>query len=61
MKKSANRPQRLALTELDAALGNALLRVEQARDLSQKECLDVSGGWPGEVDPTTMGYVNREN
>ena len=55
MKKSANRPQRLAVTELDAALGEALQRVEQARELSQKECLEVSGGWPD--DPATMGYM----
>jgi hypothetical protein len=53
MKKSANRPQRLALTELDTALGEALQRVEQARDLSQKECSEVSGGWPD----TTMGML----
>ncbi len=59
MKKSVNRPQRLALTELDGALDKALQRVEQARELSQTECLTASGGMGGTkvfTTPVTFGF-----
>ncbi len=44
MKNEISRPRTLALDELDGALDEALLRVSQARLLTQAECASVSGG-----------------
>ena len=55
MKKSTNRPQRLALAELDGALDSALQRVEEARELSQEECSGISGGYPS--PPLIIGLI----
>lgn len=56
MKKLTNRPQRLALADLDGALDNALQRVEEARELSQEECSGVSGGFSSWNIPIVIGF-----
>ncbi len=40
-----NRPQRLAANDLDLAVQEALARIAQANELSQEECMNISGGF----------------
>lgn len=44
MTKEISRPRSVASDELDLAVNEALMRVTQARELSQAECTDISGG-----------------
>lgn len=67
MKMSGNRPQRIALDQLDSAVDEALMRVAQIEELSAEELNQVSGGSvlgsvlptaePGTDPTTTTGFA----
>ena len=59
MKKTTSQPVTLSLQDIDLAIGEALNRVAQARELHEDECADVSGGLPWQDIPF-IGYIIKE-
>ncbi len=58
MKNTVNRPERLAIENLDSAVHEALQRVAKAHELSKEECQAVTGaGWP---DGGPVGFLDAD-
>ena len=62
MKKTASKAASLNLKDLDLAVGEALQRVAQSRELHEAELAEVAGGlarppigWQTEIDPPMFG------
>ncbi len=50
-----NKPQRIAAAELDLAVEEALQRIASANELTEEQCLQITGGLasatPGMIQP----------
>jgi hypothetical protein len=59
MTKSVNRPERIAPSELDVALTEALERAKQVTEISKDELESVAGGFGGGLGGPTAGMYSQ--